>query len=278
MPLSKNSTKSTCVILGNSVETICFASPSDLPSFPTESTYPETKYLINTCMKMKRELATLPVTEPGVQKSITTKHTDTIIRQIETLLRSPICVPRFFFQVLQTTSIKLSVSPQPRVPGDPVVVQPGSSLVVKIEGVIQHHSSNTTKASLFRTIESVQLTLTSQLISPKANDFKANNGDSITLTQTVKPHRDFLSGSFLVPLSNMQTTGQFGATVCMGGHWQVTLEAFVIDGNSVLWNTGPKRFVNAFNYVAKCNSFFSQYVVRSCCRGPNTKGRYSWWY
>lgn len=235
-----NSTKSTCVILGHSVETICFASPSDLPSFPTETTFPETKYLINTCMKMKRELSTLPVTEPGVQKSITTKHTDTIIRQIETLIRSPICMPRFFFQVLQTTAIKLSVSPQPRAPGDPVIVQPGSSLVVKIEGVIQHNSSSA-KASLFRTIDSVQLTLTSQLISPKSNDFKPNNGDSITLTQTVRPHRDFLSGSFLVPLNNMQPTGQFGATVCMGGQWQVTLEAFVVDGNSVLWHTGPKR-------------------------------------
>lgn len=121
-----------------------------------------------------------------------------------------------------------------------MVVQPNSSLVVKIEGVIQHNSSNA-KTNLFRTIDSVQLTLTSQLVSPKNNDFKANNGDSITLTQTVKPHRDFLSGSFLVPLNNVQPSGQFGATVCTGGHWQVTLEAFVIDGNSVLWNTGPKR-------------------------------------
>lgn len=233
-----NSTKSTCVILGHSVETICFASPSDLPSFPTESMFPETKYLINTCMKMKRELATLPPNEPGVQKSITTKHTDTIISQIETLLRSPVCVPRFFFQVLQTTLIKLSVSPQPRVAGDPVIVAAGSSLIVKIEGVIQHFGNKT--SSLFRSIDSVQLTLTSQLISPKSNDFKSNN-DTITLTQTVRPHRDFLSGSFLVPLNNVQPTGQFGAAVCMGGHWQVTLEAFVVDGNSVLWHTGPKR-------------------------------------
>ena len=230
------STQSTCAILGHSVETICFVSPSDPPNIPTDGTYPETKYLIECCKKMKKELLNLP-TEQGSQKTIQSKHTETIINQIEILMRSPICVPRFFFQVLQNTSIKLSISPQPRAVGDPVIVQPGSSLVVKVEGVIQHYGRI---PSLYRSVESIQLTLTSQLISPKNAEFKSAT-DSITLSQTVKPHRDFLSGSFLLPLTNLQPTGQFGAPVAMGGQWQVTLEACVLDGNSVLWNTGPKR-------------------------------------
>lgn len=184
---------------------------------------------------MKKELSYLPV-EQGNMKTITSKHTDVVMNQIEIIMRSPICMPRFFFQVLQNTSIKLSISPQPRAAGDPVVVQPGSSLVVKVEGVIQHYGRI---PSLFRSIEAIQLTLTSQLITPKNTDFKSSN-DTITLTQTVKPHRDFLTGSFLLPLTNMQMTGQFGAPV--GGQWQVTLEACgVIDGNSQLWTTGPKR-------------------------------------
>lgn len=191
--------------------------------------------MIHCCRLIKNESMNLPQ-EQGTMKTITSKHTEMIINQIEIFLRSPICMPRFFFQVLQNTSIKLSISPQPRAAGDPVIVQPGSSLVVKVEGVIQHYGRI---PSLYRSVDSIQLTLTSQLISPKTTEFKSSS-DTITLTQTVKPHRDFLSGSFLLPLNNIQPSGQFGVPVSMGGQWQVTLEACVIDGNSVLWNTGPK--------------------------------------
>lgn len=198
---------------------------------------------------MKREIAALPLPEPGVQKSITAKHTETIVRQIDTLMRSPVCVPRFYFQVLQSTSIKLSVSPQPRVAGDPVHVAPGSVLVVKIEGVVQHSGR---RPSLFRAIDSVQLTLTAQLVSGGAakapamcGDYKLTGSDTLQLTQTVRPHRDFLSGSFLVPLNatpvNMTPFGSGSGGGSAAGQWQITLEAFVVDGNSVLWNTGPKR-------------------------------------
>lgn len=217
------------------METICFVSPSDPPNLPTDGSYPETRHLIACCKTIKKELSNLP-SEQGNQKTITNKHTETILNQIEILMQTPTCIPRFFFQVLQNTSIKLSISPQPRTAGDPVIVLPGSSLVVKVEGVIQHYGKC---PSVFRSVDTVQLTLTSQLISPKNNDFKMAS-DTITLTQTVKPHRDFLSGSFLIPLNNVQPTGQFGAPVSIGGQWQVTLEACVIDGESVLWNTGPK--------------------------------------
>lgn len=184
---------------------------------------------------MRKEIANLPP-EHGNQKSITYRHTDAILNQIEILMQTPLCIPRFFFQVLQNTTIKLSISPQPRAAGDPIIVQPGSSLVVKVEGVIQHYGK---RPNEFRTIDSIQLTLTSLLVSQKSNDFKMPN-DTVTLTQIVKPHRDFLTGSFLLPLSNSQSSGQFGPPVPMGGQWQVTLEACVIDSDNVLWNTGPK--------------------------------------
>lgn len=129
----------------------------------------------------------------------------------------------------------MSISPQPRVAGEAVIVQPGSNLVVKIEGVIQHYGKT---QSLFRTVDSVQLTLVSQLISLRPNELKCSN-EITTLTQTVKPHRDFLSGSFLLSLNNFQL-GPLGAPMAIGGQWQVTLEACVIDENGVLWNTGPK--------------------------------------
>lgn len=64
----------------------------------------------------------------------------------------------------------------------------------------------------------------------------------MTLSQTVKPHRDFLSGSFLVPLNNTQM-GPLGAPISIGGQWQVTLETFVIDEQGCVWSSGNKKLV-----------------------------------
>lgn len=228
------STQHICATLSSSIENVCFVSPSEPPTGVADGSYPETKHLVTCCRKLKAEQKKMP-SEHGSHKTISSKHMDVVLNQIEIFLQTPLCLPRFFFQLMQNTSIKLSISPQPRTAGDPVVVQPGSSLVVKVEGVIQHNSKT---PSMYRSVESVQLTLTSQLTTPKSNEFKSP-GDTITLTQIVKPHRDFLSGNFLIPLTNIQTTGQY-YPVAMGGQWQVTLEACVIDANNLLWNTGPK--------------------------------------
>jgi len=181
-----------------------------------------------TCRKITREYEKIPVESAG-SKAITNVQTDVILQQIEMAMKSPICIPRFFFQVQQNTSIKLSMSPFPRVSGEAILVQPGHNLVVKVEGVIQNSGA---KPCLYRSIESVQLTLTSQLLTPRTVDVKPIN-DTITLVQTTKPSRDFLSANFLLSLNQNGSTGQ---------QWQVTLEACIIDGNGVLWNTlGPKN-------------------------------------
>ena len=78
---------------------------------------------------------------------------------VETLINASISIPRFFFQVLQSTSVKLAISPQPRVLGEFISVQSGSQLAVKVEGVIQHGQ----KPGLFRKVEGVIVTITSQL-------------------------------------------------------------------------------------------------------------------
>lgn len=184
-------------------------------------------------------------------------NTDVIIKQIEMIIKSPICLPRYFFQVLQNTSIKLSLTPQARTAGEPIIVQSGHNLVVKIEGVIQ---SFTKIAKPFRRIDSVQLTLVSQLISQRPNEVKPGN-DTLTLTQTVKPHKDFLSGNFLVALNNVTYMGQ---NTIYGGQWQVTLEACIIDENGVVWNSGPKRFdlSGYFGSFSNFILFFSTLIVR----------------
>lgn len=61
--------------------------------------------------------------------------------------------------------------------------------------------------------------------------------ETIISTQTVKPHRDFLTGNFLLSLhhSNQNSLGS------LGNQWQVTMETCVVDQNGILWTTGPKR-------------------------------------
>lgn len=220
-------TQYLCAIFGYSLETVCFTTSQESLNIPTQGNFPETAFTMATCRKISREFEKLPSDVGG--KTITNRHTDVILKQIEMAIKSPICIPRFFFQVQQNTSIKLSMSPFPRVSGEAIVVQSGHNLVVKVEGVIQNSGA---KPCLYRSIESVQLTLTSQLLTPRSVDVKPMN-DTITLVQTTKPSRDFLSANFLLSLNQNGATGQ---------QWQVTLESCIVDGNGVLWNTlGPKK-------------------------------------
>lgn len=94
--------------------------------------------------------------------SFSTQQVEILKKIVEILTNATLPVPRFFFQVLQSTSVKLAISPQPRVMGEFISVQAGSQLAVKVEGVIQHG----TKAGLFRKIKQVAICVTSQLQSP----------------------------------------------------------------------------------------------------------------
>ncbi len=75
----------------------------------------------------------LPSTAPP---PITDAHTDVLHRAAAVLLAAPVRYPRFFFQQLQSTSLKLSVTPQPRAAGEPVTVSASQQLAVKVEGVV----------------------------------------------------------------------------------------------------------------------------------------------
>lgn len=216
-----------CALFAHIIESICYATPPEPPVFLTTGDHPETRYFAASCQRMEQMQKNLPQ-EPANAKTISNRHLDVIIAQIEIITKTPLCLPRYFFQILQSTQIKLSVSPQPRSATEPVNVQSGSNLVIKVEGVLQHFSK---QKKHFRRVESVQLSLTSQLITPPPRSSqelpKQGANDTVTLNQIVKPQRDFLSGSFLLPISN-------------GGHFQVTLETFVVDENGITWCTGPK--------------------------------------
>ena len=93
----------------------------------------------------------------------------------EMLAAEQLCLPRFFFQSLQTTSIKLAVTPQPRGNDPTINVNSSQHLAIKVEGVITSTPTSglmgsNSQASIgnpttFRKIDSIKLTLNSTLIA-----------------------------------------------------------------------------------------------------------------
>nr|XP_023026136.1 integrator complex subunit 7 [Leptinotarsa decemlineata] len=154
------------------------------------------------------------------------KQVEILKKIVELLANASLPIPKYFFQVLQSTSVKLAISPQPRVLGEFISVQAGSQLAVKVEGVIQHGM----KPGLFRRIEEVVITVTSQLQNNPKNkevlDPKLLEQVSV-LTQTVTPHKDFFRAQFLLAFPR-------------GGQYLLVVEASVIDERSNTWKTGPR--------------------------------------
>ncbi|XP_056342436.1 integrator complex subunit 7 [Oenanthe melanoleuca] len=167
-------------------------------------------------------------------------HTACLCNAVIALLKVPLSFQRYFFQKLQSTSIKLALSPSPRNPAEPIAVQNNQQLALKVEGVVQHGS----KPGLFRKIQSVCLNVSSVLQSKSGQDYKIPI-DSMTneMEQRVEPHNDYFSTQFLLNF------------VILGTH-NITVESSVIDSNGIVWKTGPKTTI----FVKSLEDPYSQQV------------------
>ncbi|NWX85790.1 INT7 protein, partial [Nothoprocta pentlandii] len=171
---------------------------------------------------------------------LASKHTACLCSAVIALLKVPLSFQRYFFQKLQSTSIKLALSPSPRNPAEPIAVQNNQQLALKVEGVVQHGS----KPGLFRKIQSVCLNVSSVLQSKSGQDYKIPL-DSMTneMEQRVEPHNDYFSTQFLLNF------------VILGTH-NITVESSVIDSNGIVWKTGPKTTI----FVKSLEDPYSQQV------------------
>jgi len=141
------------------------------------------------------------LTGPEAPAPISRSHTACLIKVVELLASEQLCLPRLFFQSLQTTSIKLAVTPQPSNAGEPIAVPSSQHMAIKVEGVI-----TTAGSADFRKIDSIRLSLSSVLQSP-INPTKPPDGTAdgkvrtseCNQSQTVVPHNDFFTAQFLVP-------------------------------------------------------------------------------
>ncbi|XP_064622387.1 integrator complex subunit 7-like [Lineus longissimus] len=156
---------------------------------------------------------------------ISYKHIDFLMKACIKLASVPLCMPRYFFQTLQSTTIKLAISPQPRNPNDPISIQADTHLTLKVEGVIQHGD----RPGLFRKIHKVKIEVSSSLQSRSqtAQDVKPIENPPNEMSYTSEPHNDYFSSEFLLSFP------------VLGLH-MIYIEASIIDENGLLWKTGPR--------------------------------------
>ncbi|XP_075559096.1 integrator complex subunit 7-like isoform X2 [Dermacentor variabilis] len=164
------------------------------------------------------------------QNTLTPQQVQLVERLSQELVLVAPCLPRFFFQALQATTIKLAVSPQQKGTGEPLFLAQQAQLALRVEGVVQHRSPPGSPA---RTVHKVLVSLTttppgrSQNAAPDTKSSAGGGGDIVQLSEVVQPHNDYFQAQFLVAL-----TGQ--------GLHTVTIDTAVLDAQHTLWKTGPQ--------------------------------------
>lgn len=135
----------------------------------------EMRQLARCCTELRR----LAPTYIGENKASALSHSriNCLVSQVMLLAGSKmrLPMPRYYFQALQATSVKLSVSPQPRVLGEPVSVPQGSQLALKVEGVLRHGR----RASLYRSVAAVCISISTTPPSKINSDQKVNANNFI---------------------------------------------------------------------------------------------------
>lgn len=207
-----------CLLMAYNIESVAVANKCECPVLDSELEK-EGSLEIQLMVKCRQEL--LEIMSTVKEKAITYKHIQSLKKQASLLVTTPMCFPRYFFQTLQSTTITLAVSPQPRVNGEPITVNMGSNFVVKVEGVVQHGTK-----SKFRKVDGIQLTIMSQLVT-RNHDTRLTEGN-LMLTQTVKPHKDFFASEFCLSFNQ-------------GSQHQVHIEAALIDDTASVWQIGVRN-------------------------------------
>ncbi|KAK2721508.1 integrator complex subunit 7-like [Artemia franciscana] len=151
-------------------------------------------------------------------------HVDGIMSALQLVLLSPFCIPRFFFQALQSTTVKLAVSPSSRLGNEPVSIPYGTLFAMTVEGVIQSKG-----IKRCRMIKMVKINVTNQ--PPLAKGENKAFDDSKHLSQLVRADHDYFSSEFILNLASP-------------GVHHLTIETALIDENDNAWKTGPSFSLN----------------------------------
>ena len=139
-------------------------------------------------------------------------------------MRLPFSFPRYFFQPLQSTQIKLALTPQP-LQNDAAIMQIlNTNLVLKVEGLIQNFCS---KRLVIRKVSKVILSL---VMSPTKAP-TATKPYIINLQAEATPAHDYFITEFLLSLTHL-------------GFYTIIVEASIMDSKEQIWKTGPSASLN----------------------------------
>lgn len=145
------------------------------------------------------------------------------------LLAVPLCIPRLFFQSVQSVSVKLAISPQPKNMGELILVPAQTQFALRVEGVIV---SGRHRTKMARRVSKIMLHVTSSALSknaPEASAFtfgKVPPDYSINTNCVVVPKNDYFQSQFLLNLNP-------------SGIHNIMVEAAIIDEHEAQWKTGP---------------------------------------
>eukprot|EP00090_Calanus_glacialis_P010805 TRINITY_DN19273_c0_g1_i1.p1 TRINITY_DN19273_c0_g1~~TRINITY_DN19273_c0_g1_i1.p1 ORF type:complete len:960 (-),score=369.63 TRINITY_DN19273_c0_g1_i1:206-3085(-) len=181
-------------------------------------------------------------------KPISHLHTTCLMEVVAQITSHPLPYPRFFYQSLQQTKLKLAITPQPRAAGEPVAVNTSQYMAVKVEGVIQRAGGVRGHPREVAGVV-VQLNCSMQKAQEKSvkSDSKVEN-TTTNLEQEVEPHNDFFSSQFLVPFPSP-------------GLYTVNIDTAWKDRQGLSWRTGAKCNITVKSFEDRSNN--SRTVARA---------------
>jgi len=205
--------------------------------------------LINTFQAIASEFKSL--SELSDARPISHLHTSCMTSCVRRINACPLPYPRFFYQSLQETRLKLSITPQPRASSEPVPVNTSQLLAIKVEGVIERSGVDHKQS---RQVSQVLVQLQTSLQSSKTDRHMDNikhhqdqyhstgqTSGSTHLEQCAHLQNDFFSVDFLAPFA-------------VAGLYTLTLEARLIDPDGNRWRTGVKHTLTVKSFEDRTNS------------------------
>lgn len=147
---------------------------------------------------------------------------DHVLHMINGLANSTVSLPRYLFQALQSTAIKIVLSPQPTGSDQFVLVPNEQKLVFKVEGVVQQNCK--VKSGPIRKVGNVLLSAVVNFSSDTTVCNTKLPKLEQSIEKTITPHNDYFSAEFSLQFPENGT---------------VTVSADVIDAeNGRLWKLG----------------------------------------
>lgn len=219
----------SCIIMADAIDAI-FQYGRNLPIINKVTTENdgdlalEHRGLETTCNKLI-EMTKTEIVKPGIQASSESiKPLIVLLKNFsDEILKCPFVYPRYFFQPLQTTQVKLAITPQPASSSSSVMLTPNSNLVLKVEGLVQNRSK---RQLVIREVSKVVIS-----VSMNSNKPQEPNVSHHFMQSTATPHNNYFKTEFLLPMK-----------IC--GTFIIDIEVSIIDEKERLWKTGPTEHLS----------------------------------